>query len=208
MSSSSAADRLSRPICGATRSVRQWRVAWLPIVLLAVSCAIAARAGAQASRPNESQVQAAYLYNFGKFVKWPNVAPANQSGAFTICVLGQDPFGSVLESTLAGQKLDGKPVIVKRLTRAQEAASCHILSLNAALHDLKGTLAAIDDSSVLTVSDMQDFSRRGGMIQFVLDGNRVRFEINLESAEKSHLVFPSELLKVAAAVKKPARMGE
>jgi hypothetical protein len=180
----------------------------MPILLLMAWDSIGTGAVAQAARPNEYQVQAAYLYNFGKFVKWPALSPANQSGAFTICVLGQDPFGSVLESTLAGQKVDGKPVVVRRLTRAQDAAACHILSLNAAQRDLKGTLAAIDDSSVLTVSDMQDFSKRGGMIQFVLDGDRVRFEINLESAEKSHLVFPSELLKVATAVRRPARPGE
>jgi hypothetical protein len=178
------------------------------MALLAASCAIAAGASAQASRPNEYQVQAAYLYNFGKFVKWPNLAPANQSGVFTICVLGQDPFGSVLQSTLAGQTVGGKPVVVKRLTKAQDAAACHILSLSATQRDLKETLAAIDDSSVLTVSDMPDFSKRGGMIQFLLEGDRVRFEINLENAEKSHLVLASELLKVAVAVTKPAGPGE
>ena len=208
MTKNGAADRPLRPLRGAGR--RAWRTppACLLFLLLATSGASGADAVAQQGRPNEYQVQAAYLYNFGKFVKWPNLAPANQSGAFTICVLGQDPFGSVLESTLAGQKVNGKPVVVKRLARTQDAAACHILSLSAALRDLKGTLAAIDNSSVLTVSDMQDFSKRGGMIQFILDGDRVRFEINLESAEKSHLVVPSELLKVAAAVKRPAWMGD
>lgn len=198
----------------ANHEFRARRVAWravpssLIFLLLASSSVSGADAVAQQSRPNESQVQAAYLYNFGKFVKWPNLAPANQSGDFTICVLGQDPFGSVLESTLNGQKVDGKPVVVKRLAHAQDASACHILSLSAAQHDLKDTLAAIDDHSVLTVSDMPDFSKHGGMIQFILEGDRVRFEVNLESAERCHLVFPSELLKVAAAVRRPARPGE
>jgi hypothetical protein len=205
---SSAADCPCVQARATRRSVWYRRLRWLPIALLAASCAIAAGASAQASRPNEYQVQAAYLYNFGKFVKWPNLAPANQSGVFTICVLGQDPFGSVLQSTLAGQTVGGKPVVVKRLTKAQDAAACHILSLSATQRDLKETLAAIDDSSVLTVSDMPDFSKRGGMIQFLLEGDRVRFEINLENAEKSHLVLASELLKVAVAVTKPAGPGE
>jgi hypothetical protein len=208
MSSRNAPDRPSRQARVARWSAGLNRL-WCMAILLLIPCgAIGAGAIAQAARPSEYQVQAAYLYNFGKFVKWPAVAPANQTGVFAICVLGQDPFASVLESTLAGQKVEGKPVVVKRLTRAQDAAICHILSLSAAQRDLKGTLAAIDDSSVLTVSDMPDFSRRGGMIQFILEGDRVRFEINLESAEKSHLVFPSELLKVATAVKRPARPGE
>jgi hypothetical protein len=158
---------------------------------------------AQPSKPNAGQVQAAYLYNFGKFVKWPADAPANRSGSFTICVLDEDPFGATLQSTLAGESVGGKPVIVKRLPRAQDVAACHILFINSSQQkDLKGILAAVDDSSVLTVSDMPDFSKRGGMIQFLLEGDRIRFEINLEGAERSRLVFPSELLKVAAAVKK------
>jgi hypothetical protein len=155
------------------------------------------------------QVQAAYLYNFGKFVKWPAVALANQSGAFTICVLDQDPFGATLQSTLAGESVGGKPVTVKRLAKAQDAAACHILFIGSAQQrDLREILAALDDAAVLTVSDMPDFSKRGGMIQFVLEGDRIRFEINLEGAQKSHLVFPSELLKVATAVKNPARLGD
>jgi hypothetical protein len=164
---------------------------------------------AQPAKANAGQVQAAYLYNFGKFIKWPTVAPANQSGSFVICVLNEDPFGATLQSTLSGESIGGKPVIVKRLAKAQDAEACHIFFIGAAqARDLKGILLDLDDSAVLTVSDMPDFSRRGGMIQFILDGDRIRFEINLEGAEKSHLVFPSELLKVAAAVHKPVRSGD
>lgn len=164
---------------------------------------------AQPPKANAGQVQAAYLYNFGKFVKWPAVAPANQSGSFTICVLDDDPFGGTLQSTLAGESVGGKPVAVRRLPRARDAGLCHILFISSAQRkDLNGILAAVDEQSVLTVSDIPDFSKRGGMIQFVLEGDRIRFEINLEGAEKSHLVFPSELLKVATAVIRPARPGE
>ncbi len=164
---------------------------------------------AQAPKANAYQVQAAYLYNFGKFVKWPAVAPSNQSGTFTICVLDRDPFGDTLQSTLSGESVGGKPVSVKRLPRAEDAAACHILFISSTQgKELHGILTAVDQASVLTVSDMPDFSRRGGMIQFVLEGNRIRFEINLESAEKSHLVFGSELLKVAEAITKPARSGD
>ncbi|HZP07138.1 MAG TPA: YfiR family protein [Terracidiphilus sp.] len=172
--------------------------------LLSVASLVAQQAG-----HSEFQIKAAYLYNFGKFVKWPPDTPANQNGSFIICVLDQDPFGVTLQSALAGESVGGKPVAIKRLSRAQDAATCHILFINSAQSkDLAGILAAVDDSSVLTVSDIRDFSKRGGMIQFVLDGNRIRFEINLESAQKSRLVLASELLKVAVAVKKPERSGD
>lgn len=164
---------------------------------------------AQTPKPNAGQVQAAYLYNFGKFVKWPAAAPANQSGGFEICVLDQDPFGETLQSTLAGESVSGKRVIMKRLHKPQDATSCHILFISASQsRDLKAILSSLDQSAVLTVSDMPDFSKRGGMIQFVLEGDRIRFEINLEGAERAHLVFPSELLKVAAAVRRSAGDGE
>jgi hypothetical protein len=164
---------------------------------------------AQPPQVNAYQVQAAYLYNFGKFVKWPDGSPASQSGTFTICVLDGDPFGDTLQSTLAGESIGGKPVAVKRLPKAEDAAACHILFISSAQgRGLGKILTAVDQISVLTVSDMPDFSRRGGMIQFLLEGNRIRFEINLESAQKSHLVLASELLKVDEAVTKPAPPGD
>jgi hypothetical protein len=182
-----------------------WVLRW--VFFLAATPAFAAAADAQAPRANAGQVQAAYLYNFGKFVKWPALAPANQSGSFVICVLEKDPFGDTLQTTLAGESIGGKPVVVKRLTKAQEAGGCHILFIGSAqARDLKGILLNLDDAAVLTVSDIPDFSKHGGMIQFVPEGDRIRFEINLAGAEKSHLVFPSELLKVAAAVRKPGRV--
>jgi hypothetical protein len=193
----------------APRSRVAIRTHWMRYALLGLVLLTALTSHAQLPKANAGQVQAAYLYNFGKFVKWPTVAPANQSGSFTICVLAEDPFGATLQSTLAGESVGGKPVAVRRLAKTQDAAVCHILFIGSAEgRDLKEILAALDEAAVLTVSDMPDFSKRGGMIQFVLEGDRIRFEINLEGAERSHLVFPSELLKVAAAVKKPARSGD
>ena len=184
-----------------SRVVLRWTAALVFFAQLLPPCAFC-----QSQRANANQVQAAYLYNFGKFIKWPAVAPANQSGAFTICAFDNDSFGPVLQSTLAGESVGGKPVAVKRIARPQDAGDCHILFIGSGQDkDLKEILTALDDESVLTVSDIPDFSKRGGMIQFFVDGSRIRFEINLEGAEKSHLQFPSELLKVAAAVRMPAR---
>jgi hypothetical protein len=163
----------------------------------------------QQSKPNEYQVKAAYLYNFGRFVQWPTKSAVSDDRPFTICVLGQDPFGPVLDSTLAGESLGGKPVMTRRIAKPQEASDCRILFINSKEESrLQEILAELDGAAVLTVSDMPAFSRRGGMIQFVLDGDKVRFEINLTSAEAAKLVLSSELLKVATSVRKNARAGD
>jgi YfiR/HmsC-like len=163
---------------------------------------------AQQPKPSEYQVKATYLFNFGKFVKWPADATAVKSDSFAVCVLGQDPFGPILDATLAGEALDGKPVVLKRIPQAQDATDCRILFISATEEKrLKEILTILDEAGVLTVSDMPRFTQRGGIIQFIFEGERIRFEINLESAESAKLVLSSELLKVAASVKKNGRSG-
>jgi YfiR/HmsC-like len=177
-----------------------WR--GVAVFLLVVAFLGATRLFAQQPKPGEYQVKATYLYNFGRFVKWPERVPAGKGDSFSVCVLGQDPFGAILDSTLAGEALDGKPVALRRITKPQDAGDCRILFISSAEEKhLKEILTALDENGVLTVSDMPGFTRRGGMIQFVLEGDRVRFEINLASAENARLVLSSELLKVAAAVR-------
>jgi hypothetical protein len=176
------------------------------VFALIIGCLFAQQTAAQQSKPSEYQVKAAYVYNFGKFVKWPASAAANRSGAFTICVLGEDPFGTVLQSTLAGESIGGKPVAVKRVNTPQDATSCHILFLSTAQETkLKEVLGSLGQASVLTVSDIPEFSQRGGMIQFVLQGDRVRFEINRANAEDDGLFLTSDLLKVAVMVRGSVR---
>jgi hypothetical protein len=153
---------------------------------------------AQQVRPTEAQLKAAFLFNFGKYVTWPAIP----GQSFSICVLGRDPFGPTLDSIVAGETLGGKPASVRRIRGAQEASSCQIVFISSSedIH-LQSTLAALGRSgSALTVSDMPDFVQRGGMIQFVDEGNRVRFMVNLAVARRAGLVLSSELLKVAKVV--------
>jgi hypothetical protein len=171
---------------------------------LAVAVALVAgvsRLHAQQRGPTEYQVKAAYLYNFGKFVQWPAaVAPA---GDFSICVLGEDPFGATLDTTIADESINGKKVVVKRIAKPQDALNCHILFISPTEEGrLKEILATLGKTGVLTVSDISQFTRRGGMIQFLVDANRVRFEVNLTAAERNGLALSSQLLKVAIRVKR------
>ena len=165
-------------------------------VLLGPSCL-----HAQRSSPSEYEVKAAYLYDFGKFVAWP--AKVAASDDFAICVLGQDPFGPTFDATIAGETINGKKVVVNRIAKPQEAVSCRILFISASEESqLKEILAVLDKTSVLTVSDISQFTRHGGMIQFVIDANRVRFEVNVTTAERAGLTLSSQLLKVAINVRK------
>jgi hypothetical protein len=160
---------------------------------------------AQAPKASEFQVKAAYLFNFGRFVQWSD---PGTSETFEICVLGSDPFGSALDSTLAGGTIAGKNVTAKRIARPQDVNSCRVLYISSSEEGrLREDLQALDKARVLTVSDIPGFSERGGMIGFVSEGNRVRFDVNLDSAAGAGLTLSSELLKVATNVKKSSRVG-
>jgi len=155
---------------------------------------------AQTVHPTEYQVKAAYLYNFGKFVRWQSDRVAN-SGPLEICVLGKDPFGMVLDSTVAGDSIDGRKITVGRVSSVQQAAPCSILFISSSEDkQLSSILAAAADLGLLTVSDMANFAERGGAVGFVTQQERIRFEVNRDAAQRSHLVLSSELLKVASKV--------
>jgi len=145
-------------------------------------------------------VEAAYLYNFGKFVRWPD-APAAATAPFTICILGEDNFGAKLDSLIANETIQGRSIVAKRLSSITTADACQILYLgDSEAPRLAKDIAALQQKSVLTVSSMPDFIQHGGMIGFVLQNKRVRFAVNLPNAERNGLNLSSELLKVAVYV--------
>jgi hypothetical protein len=179
---------------------RRCRLALFAVILAGVAgpaCSVLA----QQSKPAEYEVKAVYLYNFSKFIEWP---PASfREEAFTICVLGHDPFGPLLDATLAGETIGNKKPAARRVASAREAANCQILFVaSSEAGRVKQILASIDKPGVLTVSDLPDFMASGGMIQFVLQDNKIRFEVNLTAAGKSGLILSSQLLKVAVSVRK------
>src|SRR6266478_8290712 len=156
---------------------------------------------AQAPKITEYQVKAAYLANFGRFAEWPSSVAVDKSESFNICVLGQDPFGADLDAAVAGETIGGAHVLAKRISRPQDAVDCRILFIGSSeASQWKEILAALRTLSVLTVSDIPQFARRGGIIQFLLDGNRVRFDINLAATERVGVNLSSELLKLAVTV--------
>jgi hypothetical protein len=155
---------------------------------------------AQQAPPTESQVKAAYLFNFGKFVRW-RTPPSDRSDFLEICVFGRNSFGTVLDATVKGETIDGKPVIARNISSLREAQGCHILfvSLSEENH-LSAVLADAKRIPALTVSDIPHFAERGGMIGLVNQDDRIRFEVNVVPMEDAGLTVSSELLKVALRV--------
>jgi hypothetical protein len=154
------------------------------------------------SRPSEYDAKAAYLFNFGKFMHLSGAQPPVPQSTFDLCILGRDPMESAVDEIAANEAIDNRPVRVIRIADASQARTCEILFIAATENaQLRENLAILAGSDVLTVSDVPDFLERGGMIQFVLENNRVRFAVNLDAVNRTHLVLSSELLRVASFVK-------
>lgn len=151
------------------------------------------------SKPTEYDVKAAYLLNFGKFIR-PSSRQAPHS-SFDICILGPDPMGQTLDSLASTESVNKLPVHVRRLTDVTESRTCAIVYISSFETDrIREDLAILGDAGVLTVSDAEDFLQRGGMIQFVVVANHVRFAVNIDAVNRAHLVLSSELLRVASSV--------
>ena len=189
----------------AIRAVRQrpWTEFRAVSLVLVFACLSPSPLRGQQAKPSEYQIKAVYLYNFSRFVEWPTQSAWSKTEPFAICILGKDPFGPTLDTTLSVANTQGRSLVAKRISRPRDALSCQILfvasSEEARLREIFGVL---EKTSVLTVSDISRFSERGGMIQFVLQGDRVRFEVNLTNATDAGLVLGSDLLKVALAVRR------
>jgi hypothetical protein len=170
----------------------------LGFVLLLCFSPITSRA--QQVHPTESQVKAAYLFNFGKFVQWP-IDRGPSGDLFELCVLGQDPFGPVLDATVAGESIGVRKIAVVRISKSSDTAPCNVLYVSGSEASRLGPiLEAAHHSGMLTVSDISHFVDRGGIIGFVKQQDRIRFEVNRGAAADSHLTLSSELLKVAFRV--------
>lgn len=175
------------------------RRALFALVVLLSSLAIAIHGNAQVEHPTEAMVKAAYLYNFGKFVRWDVPPPASE--AFEICVLGRNPFGSTLTTTVAGEKIDGKSIVVQNIVAVPETDHCRIEFVGSSEEkSLKPICTAAKQLHLLTVSDIPGFAQHGGMIELVNQEGKIRFVVNVAAISDAGLTVSSELLKVAVRV--------
>lgn len=151
---------------------------------------------------SEYEVKAAMLYNFARFVEWPAQVLGSASDPLVVGVLGLDPFGAILDNTLKGVTVNGRHMVVRRFASVAELKVCHILFVSSSeTKSLPAVTQMFERSAVLTVGDMERFARQGGMIGFILDGKKVRFEINLDAAESAGLKISSKLLQLATVTR-------
>jgi uncharacterized protein DUF4154 len=168
-----------------------WIAAWAPL---------AARA-AEDSQALELRVKAAFLYKFAGYVEWPSKSFAGPETPVTIGVVGAESLAAELAQAVTGRTVNDRPVAVKRLRAGETLAGIHILFVGKAENARLDQLAqSAQPRSILTVSESDGALARGSVINFVLTEGRVRFEIALDSAEKSGLRLSSRLLAVAQQV--------
>lgn len=157
---------------------------------------------AQSREASEYQVKAAFLYNFAKFVEWPSDAARDSSDPITICIIGQDPFGTVLDEAVQGKTISGHKLVVRRSKPGQSWKGCQIAFISSSEgKDLPSVLERSKRSGVLTVGETEGFAQRGGMINFVIEQEKVHFEVNVEAAERAGLKISSKLLSLAKIVR-------
>jgi YfiR/HmsC-like len=161
--------------------------------------------GTQASRgqstEEEYRVKAAFIFHFAQLIDWPEDTQMDADHALLLCTLGADPFQGTLESTVAGKAIGNRVIRVRHLADTQAMQSCQILFLSKAQSKRVPMLVAdLHNAPVLTVGESDGFLDAGGMIRFLLQDNRVRFEINRNAAESARLKIGSRLLVLAERV--------
>jgi len=166
--------------------------------------AVATLAAAQAQDSSlEYPVKATYLYKLAPFVDWPSAAFASATAPLDICVVGNDPFGPILDRALAGQRIGERPLSVRRLDAADADADCHVMYVSgSAAQSAAQALEAVRGRHVLTVTDDAQRPGRKGVVHFVVQDNRVRFEIDDQAAAEQGLRVSSKLLSLASAVRR------
>jgi hypothetical protein len=148
-------------------------------------------------RPPDYQVKAAFLYHFGQFVEWPTNAFADARSPLVIGVYGDDPFHGDLERMVAGQNINGHPVVIRHIKTLPDLKGCHILFIAAPEKGRdRELLKAVNSAGVLTVGEMDDFIQAGGMINFIIEDSQVHFQINNNAARAAGLNISSKLIKL------------
>ena len=168
--------------------------------LLVVWLTWAGHVTAQRTTIDEREVKAVFIFNFVQFVEWPPDAFDSPESPFTIGVLGDDPFGSLLDEAVKGEVVKGRPLLVARFRRVEDIKTCHVLFVSPSEAGMyEQILAALRTRPTLTVGETESFTSRG-MIRFLTERNRVRLEVNVGAVKAAGLTISSNLLRAARIV--------
>jgi hypothetical protein len=190
-SSNSALDLPSGRICR-----QKFVVLWIVLLLSGLS----PDAGAQ-TFPEEYQVKAAFLFRFAQFVDWPANVLNTGDSSLKLCIFEDEPRRQEFQSTIEGKSIGSRVIHVRQINQSKEIRSCNILFLSRdEAQRQTAILKSLRGMPVLTVGETDNFLSDGGMIRFHLEADKIRFDINLDGAESSHLKISSRLLLLATSV--------
>jgi len=183
------------------------KLAAILILLLITSAVVTLPARGEERKPDEYEVKAVFLYNLAKFIEWPDKSLDN-STTLTCYILGDDPFGTNLDA-IKGKLVKGGKIVVKHIDSLNALKNVGILFISASENEqLEDLLKGISGRPILTVGDTQSFAKRGVMINFYIENNKIRFEINMEAAKLAGLKISSNLLKMGKIIAPPSGQGK
>ena len=178
---------------------------------LALAWALSGNATTSAQAPGvnrEYPLKAAFLYNFGNYIEWPADTFASADAPFVVGVMGTNPFGTVLNDVAATKTLHGRSIVIRPVVDESEVAACQILFICAGVGEIE-RLAVINssrDKHVLIVGETKDLAAQGAVINFFVEQNKVRFEVNAQAARERDLKISSKLMSLAKLVE-PRRVA-
>jgi hypothetical protein len=186
------------------------RLRLLITIAMVILSSVAFEAHAQdSSVSSEYLIKAGFIYNFANLVQWPANAFTQPDSPIVIGILGEDPFGTVLDRVLAGKKVNGRVFLVKRLKSVSDLKECHIVFVSSSeMAHLAEAIHLVKGMPILTIGEIPGFAKRGGIINLFLEDNKVHFEVNVEAAKEADLNISSRLLALARIVQEPAADGK
>ncbi len=191
--------RLVNAVAGSLRSVT-FAALFAGFIVLTPFVAANAQSAESPGISREYLIKAAILFNFAKFAEWPAAAFADDEAAVRICVIGDNPFGSALES-INGKTVKDRTLLATPIATVEDAAACHILFVSASEgYRLEAILETVSGWPILTVADMGEFTNAGGIVALKQADDRSRLEINIGAAKKAGVKLSSKLLRLADTV--------
>ena len=191
-----------RPNLDFLSNKRFLRLIVLKILITTLCLLVAQPLCGQSKVPKEYQLKAAFLYNFAKFVQWPDKSFSDTTSPLVIGVLGQNPFGNELEKAVQGRTANGRAIIVRQIQKVDAAHAVQLLFVPASDDSRLTELKEIcQTQGILVVGESTNFIKRGGMVAFKVEGDNLRFEVNTSAAAGAELKFSAQLLKLASNIR-------
>lgn len=171
-------------------------------VLFAVAGPLALAASMPSAR--ESELRAAYIYNFVRFTEWPTKTFADEVGPLIVGVLGNEAVAQALARVVKGHTVNGRPLEVRTLDSVQDIGQLHVLYVDGSQDKLiGGARGVLSSRGLLTVGESERFVALGGIIRLLVEGNRLVFEVNAAASQEAGLALSSQLLMLAKTVRRP-----